>query len=236
MRWRPEQVSASLRWMDAEWRLAVPPQPPWRHRARVAPESRRRGKGMANTEQLAILGQGTEAWNAWRRNKPPSKIDLRDADLGEADLRRADLGEADLRDANLWDADLRGANLRGADLREAYLLQAKFRWVDLSGANLLRTIFTSGCSCSSQLRLPIGCCPALKSLPRRSRPRRHRRSSRSPTRTVSFRTLPGPAISTAWSRPPLSRRFRGAPDARMPSFPYASQCQDWEANLLRRLS
>lgn len=114
---------------------------------------------MANPEHLAILAQGVESWNEWRRELFEITPDLRRADLREADLRRADfreadlseaglegadLREADLRETNLEGADLRrvllsGANLRGAYLRRADLREADLSWADLSWAYLNRT-------------------------------------------------------------------------------------------------
>ena len=44
-----------------------------------------------------ILKKGVDAWNAWRRENPDIRPDLR-----EADLRGANLGEADLRGADLF--------------------------------------------------------------------------------------------------------------------------------------
>ena len=63
---------------------------------------------MANQEQLAILKQGVEAWNAWRKENEEIW-----PDLSEANLTGADLIGADLARANLDGADLRGANLTG---------------------------------------------------------------------------------------------------------------------------
>jgi hypothetical protein len=106
---------------------------------------------MANNEHVALLKQGVAAWNAWRRENPDIRPDLREADLREvnlgganlikADLRRTDLREADLSGAGLIRADLRevnlgGANLRGADLRGASLQAATLVDTDLTGADL----------------------------------------------------------------------------------------------------
>src|SRR5215469_15596602 len=93
------------------------------------PLSRKRPK-MANPDHLAILRQGVDAWNAWR--KPDITPDLSGANLLDADLRGADLMEADLSRADLCGANLRGANLLGAALIEANLFDA-----DLRGANLM---------------------------------------------------------------------------------------------------
>ncbi len=46
---------------------------------------------MANEEHVALLKQGVDAWNAWRRENPDIRPALSGADLHGADLRRADL-------------------------------------------------------------------------------------------------------------------------------------------------
>jgi uncharacterized protein YjbI with pentapeptide repeats len=84
---------------------------------------------MANEEQLAILKQGVEVWNQWRKEYPAIKIDLRQADLDRASLSTVDFAKADLTDSSLV-----GANLNGANLKEANLFLS-----DLSGASLLDT-------------------------------------------------------------------------------------------------
>src|SRR3954471_2752790 len=83
---------------------------------------------MANEEHVALLKQGADAWNAWRRENADVPLNLR-----KADLRQEDLTEANLKEANLQGADLRMANLRGANLEGAYLVQA-----NLERANLQR--------------------------------------------------------------------------------------------------
>ena len=64
---------------------------------------------MANRKHVALLKQGVEAWNAWRRAHP--KIH---PNLFRADLTRASLSGADLRRTNLGRASLRYADLCGA--------------------------------------------------------------------------------------------------------------------------
>jgi uncharacterized protein YjbI with pentapeptide repeats len=96
---------------------------------------------MADQEQLAILQQGTTAWNNWRKRAPRIDADLtgaalRRADLSGTNLRRTDLGGADLSGANLGRADLRRADLRRAALRAANLSQADLSRADLGGADL----------------------------------------------------------------------------------------------------
>jgi hypothetical protein len=86
---------------------------------------------MANDEHVAMLRQGAEAWNAWRRSHPGAQPDLENANLIEADLRGAQL-----HDANLSGALLRCADLRGADLAEAGLFRASLSRAQMEGARL----------------------------------------------------------------------------------------------------
>ena len=78
---------------------------------------------MANEEHVALLKQGVEVWNAWRKANPDIE-----PDLSNANLRGANLSDANLVGANLSGANLSSANLSGADLVDA----------NLSGANLAR--------------------------------------------------------------------------------------------------
>lgn len=113
------------------------------------------GKGVANTEHLAVIQQGPAAWNTWRKLHPEIRLDLSGANLaganlsgaslsyayvsGErlnADLSNVYLSSADLRRADLSGADLSGANLSGGDLIEVNFSGANLRRADLSGANL----------------------------------------------------------------------------------------------------
>jgi uncharacterized protein YjbI with pentapeptide repeats len=117
---------------------------------------------MANPEHLAILTQGVEEWNKWRREHPGIRADFTGAYISETSMDWAEpdipgkLGIADLegfnlrgasfayarlqgailRNADLFGANLRGANLRRADLRGADLRQAKFLGTNLTLANL----------------------------------------------------------------------------------------------------
>jgi uncharacterized protein YjbI with pentapeptide repeats len=103
---------------------------------------------MAYEEQLAILQQGVDVWNAWRKEHPQVTPDLRGVDLHGAKLRNANLLGADLHAAKLAGADLQGAllgeanlyfaDLRGADLTEAILIRTDLGEADLDGANLMR--------------------------------------------------------------------------------------------------
>ena len=91
---------------------------------------------MANTEHLAKLREGVDAWNAWRNQNPDIWPDLADANLGKADLVNADFGRADLVNTDLGRADLRGANLGRANLGRADLSRANFGGANLGRANL----------------------------------------------------------------------------------------------------
>jgi uncharacterized protein YjbI with pentapeptide repeats len=102
---------------------------------------------MADDEQLRILKQGVEAWNAWRtgdgRDIPIdlSRTNLHRAKLSGVNLYRADITQVNLSGANLIEAHLleahvSGANLTKADLSRADLIEANLSGANLSGANL----------------------------------------------------------------------------------------------------
>jgi hypothetical protein len=93
---------------------------------------------MANEEHLAILRQGVEAWNAWRKANPKVKPWLSQADLTGAKLAGVDLKEVVLHEAILQGADLTKANLTKADLKRANLTQTDLTKANLTGAFLLR--------------------------------------------------------------------------------------------------
>jgi uncharacterized protein YjbI with pentapeptide repeats len=108
-----------------------------------------RGYIMANEKQLAMLRQGVEAWNAWRKKNPTLVPDLTEANLAGADLRWADLTWTSLRAADLSRADLSGANLsqaylNGANLADANLGGANLSQADLAGANLVGATMPDG--------------------------------------------------------------------------------------------
>src|SRR2546421_482729 len=94
---------------------------------------------MADPQQLALLKQGVEKWNAWRQTNRNIEIHLSDADLRGATFRDtyligADLRGADLRGAGFWVTHFQGADLRGADLRGIGLVGTFFGKADLRGA------------------------------------------------------------------------------------------------------
>jgi uncharacterized protein YjbI with pentapeptide repeats len=89
---------------------------------------------MADEEHVALLKQGWDDWNTWRKAIPDIVPDLHGADLRGANLVDADLRGADLRGANLFDA-----NLSGADLSMAGLFETLFVNTDLTRAKRLET-------------------------------------------------------------------------------------------------
>jgi uncharacterized protein YjbI with pentapeptide repeats len=93
---------------------------------------------MANPEQLKILKQGVEVWNAWRKDHKPERIDLSGATLSFANLTTADLRDADLRRTVFFKAMLSGANLSGVNLEEATLEHVNLHYANLYKASLRR--------------------------------------------------------------------------------------------------
>ncbi len=98
---------------------------------------------MAIDEQVALLKQGSRAWNAWRAKQPEAAIDLsqgalRGLALEGVDLSGADLRDADLRGANLSNASLVGARLEGANLFKASIDGADLTEADLRGVRFLQ--------------------------------------------------------------------------------------------------
>jgi hypothetical protein len=91
---------------------------------------------MPNQEQLELLLQGREVWNAWRKQSPEITPFLRSAQLGGRDLSGYDLHDVYLRRAHLQKACLDGCQLREANLSGAQLDQASLVEADLAGANL----------------------------------------------------------------------------------------------------
>jgi hypothetical protein len=105
---------------------------------------------MADPEHVAIIKQGVEEWNQWRKKQPDIKVDLTRADLEEerligidlhgvnlkrATFRGAVLSHANLTWANLIHTNLSETALNHADFRDAYLIDADLRAADLSNAS-----------------------------------------------------------------------------------------------------
>ena len=56
---------------------------------------------MTDQQQLALLQQGVDGWNQWRKENPDVRPDLSGANLSRADLRGMNLSGVDLRHTNL---------------------------------------------------------------------------------------------------------------------------------------
>ncbi|MGK7888025.1 MAG: pentapeptide repeat-containing protein [Leptolyngbyaceae cyanobacterium] len=96
---------------------------------------------MANEQHLAILKQGVNVWNRWRREKPDITPDLSAANLVSLNLRKVDfhacnLDQANLSYADLIDANFRNATLTSSRLQSAYLCMADFQAAALNAADL----------------------------------------------------------------------------------------------------
>ena len=96
---------------------------------------------MANNEQMDLLKQGTQAWNAWRAAHAATRPDLSNVSLRGLDLAKADLPGADLRKTDLRGTILSGATLIGANLAGANFFKAVLDDADFSGANLIGAQF-----------------------------------------------------------------------------------------------
>ena len=66
--------------------------------------------GVANLKHLAILRQGVEEWNSWRKRHPDLEPDLSEARLQDTDLRNVNLYRTNLYRADLTEADLSRAD------------------------------------------------------------------------------------------------------------------------------
>ena len=91
---------------------------------------------MANKEQLAILDQGVDTWNNWRKENPDVSIDLSGANLKKKNLAGINFAHAELNEVNLSFADLSHANLAFAEFENAILSFGKLDGANLSAAKL----------------------------------------------------------------------------------------------------
>jgi uncharacterized protein YjbI with pentapeptide repeats len=101
---------------------------------------------MANSEQVALLWSGVDAWNRWRRDHVDVDVDLIEADLAGLDLPLADLARVSLNRADLSHSDLSGALFNQSDLARADLSGA-----NLTGADLTRTNLAGGVNLTGAL-------------------------------------------------------------------------------------
>jgi hypothetical protein len=120
---------------------------------------------MADENLVALLRQGANEWNAWRKRGKQNAIDLSEADLRGAILtgaylHGADLFRANLGGANLGGANLSGANLTGATFHEVVLHETVLTDVDLSAVTGLETCRHRGPSIIDYRTLQrSGCLP-----------------------------------------------------------------------------
>ena len=91
---------------------------------------------MANNQQMDLLKQGPQVWNAWRAEQTEVSVDLSGAALRGLDLEGADLSGADLKDTDLRGVNLSGANLKGAHLEGSNLFKVLIDGADLKEADL----------------------------------------------------------------------------------------------------
>jgi uncharacterized protein YjbI with pentapeptide repeats len=95
---------------------------------------------MPNDEDVAMLGRGAAAWNAWREEHDEVP-DLSQAALRGLDLSGFNLSQADLRGADLRGTQFRDADLSGTHLADAHLFKAVLDGADLAGARLYGALF-----------------------------------------------------------------------------------------------
>jgi hypothetical protein len=98
---------------------------------------------VAKQEHLAVLMQGVQAWNGWRKKNPTILPDLKGAYLWGVDLRLANLCRANLEDADLNEANLSGANFVEANLKNVSLSHSNLTKAELFVANLRDADLTS---------------------------------------------------------------------------------------------
>ena len=97
----------------------------------------------ARLAHLAILAQGADTWNTWRKHHPEVRPQLYDAELSSeekpAQLRGANFANAVLIGAHLRYAHLEGANFHEANLGGANLHRARLNGVNFCTTDLFRT-------------------------------------------------------------------------------------------------
>ena len=96
---------------------------------------------MTDTNFLALIEQGAQAWNEWRSHHPNQTPDLSNAYLFECVLNNFNLSGVCLERACLIGASFKGANLRNANLQFVYANNANFLQADLAQATLTGGVF-----------------------------------------------------------------------------------------------
>lgn len=96
---------------------------------------------MANEEQLAILKQGVEVWNKWRKDNGEIKIDLSEANFHGDNLKKVNLSGANLNKAKFSYAELYKADFRFAELNDSDFVMAELYLADFREADINRSKF-----------------------------------------------------------------------------------------------
>ncbi len=94
---------------------------------------------MANPAHLAMLQQGIDRWNTWRREHHALRPDLCEANLLGVEMSGVNFSETNLQGAILTWANLSYANFRHADLRDAHLSRTDLSHTNFEGAVLVGT-------------------------------------------------------------------------------------------------
>ncbi|HEX3105233.1 MAG TPA: pentapeptide repeat-containing protein [Terriglobales bacterium] len=85
-----------------------------------------------NPEHLAVLCEGQEAWNQWRREHPSTEVDLSGVNFNDPQK---------LPKVDFTDVDLSNANLTGITYREGGFMRTNLRRANLRWSNLVDTWF-----------------------------------------------------------------------------------------------
>jgi Pentapeptide repeats (8 copies) len=93
-------------------------------------------KPVANPDQLKLIRQGVEVWNAWREKERSTRLDLTGANLSGVFIMNADLMWANLSKANLTGAKLEVANLFGASLTGASMVETNLEDATLTDCRI----------------------------------------------------------------------------------------------------
>jgi uncharacterized protein YjbI with pentapeptide repeats len=106
---------------------------------------------MANEEHLAILQQGVNEWNKWRKENPEIEPDLSNATLYEQNLNYVNLSNSNLSGIILTGSELKGADFSNSSLYKAFLndtflmrtvfFETHAKYANFLGSNLSRSIF-----------------------------------------------------------------------------------------------